>query len=74
MIPAPYRLPSQIGSDMLTAKVIAAGGRAPHGDNTAQSKASYTLTAWMINLGILRHFMWLTGTARVRQRWALHCY
>ena len=29
MIPAPYRLPSQIGSDMLTARVIAAGGNQP---------------------------------------------
>ena len=29
MIPAPYRFPSQIGSDMLTARVIAAGGRQP---------------------------------------------
>ena len=28
----------------------------------------------MINLGTLRYFMWLSGTARVRQRWALHCY
>ena len=28
-IPAPYRLPSLIGSDMLTAKVIAAGGNQP---------------------------------------------
>ena len=28
-IPAPYRLPSPIGSDMLTARVIAAGGNQP---------------------------------------------
>ena len=43
-------------------------------DNPAQPEASYTLNAWMINLGSLRHFMWLTGTARVRQREALYCY
>ena len=39
MIPAFYRLPSPIGSDMLTAKVMSAGGNQPwvlHSDNTAQ--------------------------------------
>ena len=31
----------------------------PHGDSTAQSEASYTLNAWMIIWGTLRHLMWL---------------